>query len=127
MDTWDDKSTGEKRSKIRVTAERVQFLDRRGDPQGEGGSGDDYGSSAEPRGGAKRGQCTGPRTKWYGRVGGASEPSAPSSSSSAAANVSVGALTTKLKIFRSDARSGRDGELRRSNGDGSPRGSRCRS
>ena len=29
MDTWDDKSTGEKRSKIRVQAERVQFLDSR--------------------------------------------------------------------------------------------------
>ena len=32
MDTWDDKNTGEKRSKIRVHADRVQFLDsRRGD------------------------------------------------------------------------------------------------
>ena len=29
MDTWDDKTTGEKRSKIKVQAERVQFLDRR--------------------------------------------------------------------------------------------------
>ena len=27
MDTWDDKTTGEKRSKIRVQADRVQFLD----------------------------------------------------------------------------------------------------
>lgn len=34
MDTWDDKTTGEKRSKIRVNAERVQFLDRRGDAGG---------------------------------------------------------------------------------------------
>jgi single-strand DNA-binding protein len=43
MDTWEDKSTGEKRSKIRVQAERVQFLDsRRGDSQGEmGGPADD--------------------------------------------------------------------------------------
>ncbi len=33
MDTWDDKTTGEKRSKIRVHADRVQFLDsRRSDP-----------------------------------------------------------------------------------------------
>ena len=38
MDTWDDKTTGEKRSKIKVQAERVQFLDRRGDAGG-GGSG----------------------------------------------------------------------------------------
>ena len=29
MDTWDDKTTGEKRSKIKVQADRVQFLDRR--------------------------------------------------------------------------------------------------
>ncbi len=37
MDTWDDKTTGEKRSKIKVQAERVQFLDRRGDAAGGGG------------------------------------------------------------------------------------------
>ena len=36
MDTWDDKTTGEKRSKIRVQADRVQFLDsRRGDGGGD--------------------------------------------------------------------------------------------
>jgi single-strand DNA-binding protein len=29
MDTWDDKTTGEKRQKVRVHADRVQFLDRR--------------------------------------------------------------------------------------------------
>ncbi|MFO0951151.1 MAG: single-stranded DNA-binding protein [Isosphaeraceae bacterium] len=29
MDTWEDKTTGEKRSKVRVHADRVQFLDRR--------------------------------------------------------------------------------------------------
>lgn len=29
MDTWEDKTTGEKRSKIKVTADRVQFLDKR--------------------------------------------------------------------------------------------------
>lgn len=40
MDQWEDKKTGEKRSKLRVTAERVQFLDRRfsggGAPGGTG-------------------------------------------------------------------------------------------
>jgi single-strand DNA-binding protein len=40
MDSWDDKTTGEKRSKIRVQAERVQFLDNKRD----GGSGMDRGS-----------------------------------------------------------------------------------
>ncbi len=38
MDTWDDKTTGEKRSKIKVHADRVQFLDRRSD-SGGGGTG----------------------------------------------------------------------------------------
>ena len=34
MDTWDDKETGQKRSKIKVRAERVQFLGKR-DGHGE--------------------------------------------------------------------------------------------
>ena len=29
VDSWDDKTTGEKRSKIRVQADRVRFLDSR--------------------------------------------------------------------------------------------------
>ena len=33
MDTWDDKTTGEKRTKMKVQAERVQFLDRRDESQ----------------------------------------------------------------------------------------------
>jgi single-strand DNA-binding protein len=54
MDTWEDKSTGEKRSKIRVQADRVQFLDsRRGDsPTEPGGSSDDEmnaGRESSPR------------------------------------------------------------------------------
>ena len=36
MDQWDDKETGQKRSKIKVRAERVQFLGKRG----EDGNGD---------------------------------------------------------------------------------------
>ena len=31
MDQWDDKETGQKRSKIKVRADRVQFLGKRGD------------------------------------------------------------------------------------------------
>jgi single-strand DNA-binding protein len=37
MDTWDDKTTGEKRSKFKVQADRVQFLDRKDDAGGGGG------------------------------------------------------------------------------------------
>ncbi len=57
MDTWDDKTTGEKRSKIRVHADRVQFLDsRRGDGGDTGGAGDDEagGSSSYTRESAPR-------------------------------------------------------------------------
>jgi single-strand DNA-binding protein len=39
MDTWDDKNTGEKRSKVRVHADRVQFLDSRRGDSGAGTSG----------------------------------------------------------------------------------------
>ena len=34
MDTWEDKNTGEKRSKVKVQADRVQFLDRRDEAGG---------------------------------------------------------------------------------------------
>jgi single-strand DNA-binding protein len=46
MDQWDDKTTGEKRSKIRVQADRVQFLDSRRDGGGAGAGDDDYGAPA---------------------------------------------------------------------------------
>jgi len=39
MESWEDKTTGEKRSKLKVLAERVQFLDSRRD-DGGGGEGD---------------------------------------------------------------------------------------
>ena len=35
MDTWDDKETGQKRTKIRVVADNVQFLDRKQADDGE--------------------------------------------------------------------------------------------
>ncbi len=37
MDTWEDKATGQKRSKIRVVAENMQFLDSKGAGAGAGG------------------------------------------------------------------------------------------
>jgi single-strand DNA-binding protein len=49
MDTWDDKTTGEKRSKIRVHADRVQFLDsRRNDASNDVDSAADDELSAPP-------------------------------------------------------------------------------
>ncbi|MDG3006718.1 single-stranded DNA-binding protein [Paludisphaera mucosa] len=47
MDQWDDKTTGEKRSKVRVQADRVQFLDSRRDGGG-GSAGGDEEFSAPP-------------------------------------------------------------------------------
>lgn len=51
LDTWDDKQTGQKRSKMRVVGEMMQMLGGRGDAQGGGGGGgprDDY-SDAPPQ------------------------------------------------------------------------------
>jgi single-strand DNA-binding protein len=47
MDSWDDKTTGEKRTKIKVEAERVQFLDS--NRRDDGGSGDEDGPPREHR------------------------------------------------------------------------------
>jgi single-strand DNA-binding protein len=72
MDTWDDKNTGEKRSKVKVTADRVQFLDsRRGDSVagGSGGPDDDFVSAAQgPR------ETTARRTAPSGATRGGASP-----------------------------------------------------
>jgi single-strand DNA-binding protein len=51
MDTWDDKTTGEKRSKIRIQADRVQFLDSKRDSGSsmDRGADDEMGAPASPR------------------------------------------------------------------------------
>jgi len=49
MDSWDDKTTGEKKSKIKVLAERVQFLDRREDGPGGSPTGDSDSAPASAR------------------------------------------------------------------------------
>lgn len=67
MDTWDDKTTGEKRSKIRVSADRVQFLDRRSD--GGGGGGDsDYAPPAAREPQARRSGPAGAPSESRGRA-----------------------------------------------------------
>ncbi len=61
MESWDDKTTGEKRSKIKVLADRVQFLDRRDDSGGSVSEGD-YSSptrEAPPRRGPSNGPARG--------------------------------------------------------------------
>ncbi len=47
LDTWDDKTSGAKRSKMRVVVETMQFLGSRGDGDGGGGGGGGRSSSRE--------------------------------------------------------------------------------
>jgi single-strand DNA-binding protein len=42
MDSWEDKATGQKRTKVRVVCENMQFLDSKGAPGGGGGGGGNY-------------------------------------------------------------------------------------
>ncbi len=49
LDTWDDKTTGQKRSKLRVVGERMQLLGSRGEGGGGGGAGGGGGRSAPPQ------------------------------------------------------------------------------
>jgi single-strand DNA-binding protein len=68
MDTWDDKTSGEKRSKVKVLADRIQFLDRRNDaggPPGGGMSDHDY-SAAPARDPAPRRGASAPPTEGRG-------------------------------------------------------------
>jgi single-strand DNA-binding protein len=63
MDTWEDKATGQKRSKIRVVAENMQFL---GKPAGPGQRGEDMGDS----GGGYSGGAPAPQRRQAGGSGG---------------------------------------------------------
>ncbi|HTI52218.1 MAG TPA: single-stranded DNA-binding protein [Planctomycetaceae bacterium] len=51
LDTWDDKTTGQKRSKLRVVGERMQLLGSRGDGGGGGGGGGARGGAGSYSGG----------------------------------------------------------------------------
>jgi single-strand DNA-binding protein len=42
MDSWDDRETGQKRTKLKVVGEVMQFLDSRGGGEGGGGGGSGY-------------------------------------------------------------------------------------
>ncbi len=54
LDTWEDKQSGQKRSKLKVVGETVQFLpDGKGGPTGGGGGGSSRpASSGAPQGGS---------------------------------------------------------------------------
>jgi len=80
MDTWEDKTTGEKRSKIKVTADRIQFLDsRRAESTGGPGPEDDYGAAPPPArdAGPRRGAAQSRPTPDYAEPQGAGNGPAP--------------------------------------------------
>jgi single-strand DNA-binding protein len=84
LDSWEDKQTGQKRSKLRVVCERMQMLGGRGEGGGGGGGGgrgssqsdsyspggDDYGSEGSFAGNNAGG------SNYGGGFGGPSEPPA---------------------------------------------------
>ena len=55
MDTWDDRETGKKRSKLKVVGEILQFL-----PDGKGGGGAPRQPNEENSGGDRQGGSAGP-------------------------------------------------------------------
>jgi single-strand DNA-binding protein len=61
MDTWEDKQTGQKRSRIKVVGENMQFVDSRRDGGGDeegggGGGGGGYARQSRPAGTQQRSQ-----------------------------------------------------------------------
>lgn len=48
LDTWDDKQTGQKRSKLKVVGENIQLLGSRESSGGGGGEGGDVGGGNRP-------------------------------------------------------------------------------
>jgi single-strand DNA-binding protein len=83
LDSWEDKNTGEKRSKLKVEAERVQFLDSRRDTAQGGRDGDDYGAADNaPRRAPEARPSSGP-PRSYTNNGGASPARRPAPPSQA--------------------------------------------
>lgn len=68
MDTWEDKQSGQKRSKLKVVAETLQFLPD-GKPGAGGGGGGSYGGGASQGGGYGGGGSSAPRSSGGGGNG----------------------------------------------------------
>ncbi len=60
LDTWDDRESGQKRSKLRVVGENMTMLGGKGDSPGGGGGGGGGGSAGRPQSAAPRGAASGP-------------------------------------------------------------------
>ncbi len=71
LDSWEDKQSGQKRNKLKVVADNVQFLGSRGGASGGGGGGEsEEGSDEPPRARAS----SGPRSSAPPKSGPSSEP-----------------------------------------------------
>lgn len=86
MDSWEDKQTGQKRSRLRVVGEVMQFLDGKRD----GGSGEEH--SAASGGGSQRP----PMRSSGGNAGGQSRPPAARQSQPATDEFHEGPITDGL-------------------------------
>jgi single-strand DNA-binding protein len=64
LDSWEDKQSGQKRNKLKVVADNVQFLGSRG--SGGGGGGPEEGDEAPPRSGTGSGARNAPPPKSSG-------------------------------------------------------------
>ncbi|MFI4850688.1 MAG: single-stranded DNA-binding protein [Gimesia chilikensis] len=80
LDQWDDKESGQKRSKLKVVGENMTMLGGRGDgpgggggPSGGGGGGGGYGS----RGGSSQGGSSSPADSFYDSPGGMPDDDVP--------------------------------------------------
>lgn len=69
MDTWDDKETGKKRSKLKVIGETLQFL-----PDGKGGSGGGSSHGAPPQGNPQQGNRPPPQRSSAPQQGASAAP-----------------------------------------------------
>ncbi|KAA0137668.1 single-stranded DNA-binding protein [Gimesia chilikensis] len=78
LDQWDDKESGQKRSKLKVVGENMTMLGGRGDGPGggggpSGGGGGGYGS----RGGSSQGGSSSPADSFYDSPGGMPDDDVP--------------------------------------------------
>ncbi len=66
LDSWEDKESGQKRSKLKIVADNVQFLDSRGGQGGAPGAGGDRGAAGAPTGASDDMTETAPPAKTAG-------------------------------------------------------------
>ena len=77
LDQWDDKETGQKRSKLKVVGENMTMLGGRGDGPGGGGSGGGGGGYSNRGGAPSQGGSSSPADSFYDSPGGMPDDDVP--------------------------------------------------